>query len=115
MLRPASNSSDAHVWRSVWNAAQRERICLQSGGSVASVQSAILLSMGTSTARVMTRTATMSARPAVASHAAAVEPARKSMTTTASPTTIAAIINTAIGRARFSIMCLPSVRKVAAS
>src|SRR5215211_133396 len=102
----ATAPSDRKV-RKVWNVAQRARICSQSEGSVASVQVAIMLSIGTSTARVITMTATASAN-----QAATVDLIQNSSTTTINPTTTAEIMSTSITVARFSIMCLPSARKV---
>jgi hypothetical protein len=50
--------------RMVCHSSQRDWIDRQSAGRVAAVQSWIWLSIGTSTARVMTRAATMSRNPA---------------------------------------------------
>src|SRR5256714_2973958 len=68
----ATAPTDRNV-RSVWKAAHRARMSCQSGGRVVADQPLILLSMGTSTDSVTTRTATIKSRPASASQAAVVD------------------------------------------
>src|SRR5207344_2662255 len=97
--------------RTVCHSSQRVWIERQSPGRVAAVQVSIWLSIGTSTARVMTSAASMSTNPA-ASHQNAAVRSGHSRTRVTRALSRARGSRTAMGTPRFWIISWPTARKV---
>src|SRR4029450_7776298 len=90
----------------------RDWIDRQSAGRVAAVQVWILLSIGTSTARVITRAATMSRNPAPPQRNAAAWPSWRARTSVIRALSRAKGRRMAIGVPRFWIISWPTARNV---
>src|SRR4029450_7149626 len=100
--------------RMVWNSSQRDWIDRQSPGRVGAVQSWIGLLIGTSTARVTTRAATMSTNPAASHPNAAVRRSGHSRARVTSALSRARGTRMAIGPPRLRIIWWPTATKVSA-
>jgi hypothetical protein len=110
----ATTAAMARKLRMVCHSSQRDWIERQSPGRVATVQSWIWLSIGTSTARVMTRAATMSRNPAAIHQNAADRPPGHSRARVTRALSRARGSRMAIGRPRLRIISWPTARKVSA-